>query len=411
MEMTRIYMNKIFMRLKNKTQLFSAQADDHYHTRLIHSLEVASISLNIAEKIKNKYLLDIIAIQKGSLLHDIGHTPFGHAGERTLHRILSGKDDCFGYVKDIKLFNIEQGFKHNINSGLLYKESTPYFKIEPKVMDAIVKHTEIYYKKKKSDIKLNYGLKYVISGIKELESDYYNHNPKYIEGYIVSIADEIAQICSDYLDLINFGSFQEDVKNTKLYNAIADIESLNYRKQAEFFCTHLINLFSKELLIKESSYILDEDSEFLSIIKEFNKIKKKCIQNNIGIKLFDASKETIIKTLYAFYYSYPLEMEKGIFDSICEALKNIERLSKSQYEEIKDIINSENKKEKTIEFVNKCKKNIVSKGLSKKEMQRNKTIVKIYIRYIAVYISKMTDNFASEKYKKIVSTKYFLKND
>ena len=78
---------------------------------------------------------------------------------------------------------------------------------------------------------------------------------------------------------------------------------------------------------------------------------------------------------------------------------------------IKDIINSENKKEKTIEFVNKCKKNIVSKGLSKKEMQRNKTIVKIYIRYIAVYISKMTDNFASEKYKKIVSTKYFLKND
>ena len=52
MELTRIYMNKIFMRLKNKTQLFSAQADDHYHTRLVHSLEVASISLNIAKKIK-----------------------------------------------------------------------------------------------------------------------------------------------------------------------------------------------------------------------------------------------------------------------------------------------------------------------------------------------------------------------
>ncbi len=52
MELTRIYMNKIFMRLKNKTQLFSAQADDHYHTRLVHSLEVASISLNIAKKLK-----------------------------------------------------------------------------------------------------------------------------------------------------------------------------------------------------------------------------------------------------------------------------------------------------------------------------------------------------------------------
>ena len=106
MEMTRIYMNKIFMRLKNKTQLFSAQADDHYHTRLIHSLEVASIALKIAEKIKDKYDLDVIAIQKGSLLHDIGHTPFGHAGERTLHKILSGEDDCFGYVEDIKSLNI-----------------------------------------------------------------------------------------------------------------------------------------------------------------------------------------------------------------------------------------------------------------------------------------------------------------
>ena len=54
MEISRIYMNKVFMRLKNKTQLFSAQADDHYHTRLIHSLEVSSIATNIGNKIKDK---------------------------------------------------------------------------------------------------------------------------------------------------------------------------------------------------------------------------------------------------------------------------------------------------------------------------------------------------------------------
>lgn len=417
MELTRIYMNKIFMRLKNKTQLFSAQADDHYHTRLVHSLEVASISLNIAKKIKDKFQLDLIVVQKGALLHDIGHTPFGHAGERTLHKILSGKDDCFGYVKEIKEFNIEQGFKHNINSGLLYKESTPYFKIDAKVMDAIIKHTDISYESKQDFNKdkkikeLDYGLTYVISGISELESKKYNdNNPKYIEEYIVSIADEIAQICSDYLDLVNFGDFKDDVKNTELYKNIKGISSLNYRKQAESFCTYLIDLFSNELLENNSWVILNKNSKFNLIIKDFKKIKKNCIEKNVGIKLFDSSKETIIKTLYAFYYTNPLEMEKGIFDSICTALSNIKGLSKKQYEEINNIIKTENKKEKTIKFIEECKAKINDSKISKNEIKRNKTVIKIFVRYIAVYISKMTDNFASEKYKKIVSGKYFLKN-
>ncbi len=408
MEMTRIYMNKIFMRLKNKTQLFSAQADDHYHTRLIHSLEVASIALSIAESIKSKYKdLDIVAIQKGALLHDIGHTPFGHAGERTLHKILSGNDDCFGYVKDIKDLKIQQGFKHNINSGLLYKEATPYFKIDAKVMDAIIKHTKIYYK---DEEKLDYGLRYVTSGISELERDYFHQEPKYIEGYIVAMADEIAQICSDYLDLINFDGFQESVKNTILYTSIRDIENLNYRKQAEVFCTYLIKLFSDELLGTKDEFILKDGSKFLFIIDDFNNSKKASIDENIGIKLFDSSKETIIKTLFAFYYKNPLEMEKGIFDSICDAMSSIEGLSQNQYNEIKGIKGSENKKGKMVEFIDNCKNNLLSSGLSNTEIKRNKEILRIFVRYIAVYISKMTDNFASEKYKKIVGAKYFLKN-
>lgn len=103
-------------------------------------------------------------------------------------------------------------------------------------------------------------------------------------------------------------------------------------------------------------------------------------------------------------------MEKGIFDSICTALSNIKGLSKKQYEEINNIIKTENKKEKTIKFIEECKAKINDSKISKNEIKRNKTVIKIFVRYIAVYISKMTDNFASEKYKKIVSGKYFLKN-
>lgn len=414
MEISRIYMNKVFMRLKNKTQLFSAQADDHYHTRLIHSLEVSSIATNIGNKIKDKYNIDLNAIQKGALLHDIGHTPFGHAGERTLHKILSGKDSCYNYVNDIKKYHLEQGFKHNINSGLLYKESTPYFKINYKVMDAIIKHTKIYYTKEDYDSKLDYGFNYVINGISELSNEYFNHNPKFLEGYIVSIADEIAQICSDYLDLVNFGGdFLSKIKKTKLYQSIDNISNMNYRKQAEAFCTYLSDIFIEELLLNNSNnFILKDKSKFLSLLNDFNNIKKKCIDKNIGIKLFDNSKATIIKTLFAFYYIYPSEIEKGIFDSICNNLKDINGLSKEQYIEINCIFNSDNKKDKIIEFILKTKENLIknTNSLSNNEIQRCKMILKTFIRYIAVFISKMTDNFASEKYKKIVSSKYFIKN-
>lgn len=411
MEVTRIYMNKIFMRLKNKTQLFSAQADDHYHTRLIHSLEVASISLIIADKLKNKYKLDLIALHKGALLHDIGHTPFGHAGERTLHNILSGKDDCYGYVDVIKKYDIKQGFKHNINSGLLYKESTKYFDIEPKVMDAIVKHTKICYtpKNNKNNNKmdnLDYGLEYVTSGIPELKENYRNHKPKYLEGYIVSMADEIAQICSDYLDLINFGDFKKEVKATKLYKSIHGINKLNYRKQAEEYCKKLIDLFSGDILRTKNGYILGEDSKFILTINEFNNVKDSCINKNTRIKLFDASKETIIRTLYAYYFTYPLEMEKGVFDSICVALGKIKGFSSEQYDEIRNLSKKRNKKEETIKFINNCRDNICNTNLSKNDIKRNKKVLKTFLRYIAVYISKMTDNFASEKYKKIVCAKF-----
>ena len=137
-------MNKNFARLKGKTQLFSVQADSNYHSRMEHSIEVQIIALEIARSINSLFELDIQVIEQASLLHDIGHTPFGHAGERTLHEILSGRDDCYGEVTEIKALGIEQGFKHNINSGLLYKSAKDYLGMNEKVMDGIIKHTKSF---------------------------------------------------------------------------------------------------------------------------------------------------------------------------------------------------------------------------------------------------------------------------
>lgn len=79
----RILHSKAFRRLKHKTQVFLAPEGDHYRTRLTHTLEVAQIARTIAKSLLlNEDLTEAIALG-----HDLGHTPFGHAGERALNRI------------------------------------------------------------------------------------------------------------------------------------------------------------------------------------------------------------------------------------------------------------------------------------------------------------------------------------
>ena len=82
----RIIHCKAFRRLKQKTQVFLSPEGDHYRTRLTHTLEVAQIARTIARALRlNEDLTEAIALG-----HDLGHTPFGHAGERALNRLCPG---------------------------------------------------------------------------------------------------------------------------------------------------------------------------------------------------------------------------------------------------------------------------------------------------------------------------------
>jgi len=82
----RIVHSKSFRRLKHKTQVFLSPAGDHYRTRLTHTLEVSQIARTISKALHlNEDLTEAI-----SLGHDLGHTPFGHAGEDTLNKIVPG---------------------------------------------------------------------------------------------------------------------------------------------------------------------------------------------------------------------------------------------------------------------------------------------------------------------------------
>ena len=111
----RILYSRAFRRLKGKTQVFLAGFDDHMRDRLTHTLEVAQLAKTISSSLG----LDEDLTEAIALGHDIGHTPFGHVGERTLNEIMSGKVN----IKNFNMCSSEQkGFKHNWQSLRVLEE-------------------------------------------------------------------------------------------------------------------------------------------------------------------------------------------------------------------------------------------------------------------------------------------------
>ena len=89
----RIIHARAFRRLENKTQVFTRRYSDHFRTRLTHTMEVAQISRTIAAQLK----LNVDLVEALALVHDIGHPPFGHAGERTLDQLMRQHGSFFDH--------------------------------------------------------------------------------------------------------------------------------------------------------------------------------------------------------------------------------------------------------------------------------------------------------------------------
>lgn len=155
----RIIYSKAFMRLKNKTQVFFSPEGDHYRTRLSHTLDVSQVARSIARALNlNEDLAEAIALG-----HDLGHTPFGHSGERCLNSLCS------------------KGFKHNEQSL--------------RVVDVLEKNGK--------------GLNLTF----EVRNGILNHKlsgePATLEGQAVSFADRISYVSHDISDAIRAGVITE----------------------------------------------------------------------------------------------------------------------------------------------------------------------------------------------------------
>lgn len=161
----RILHSKSFRRLKHKTQVFLAPFDDHFRTRLTHTLEVSQIARTIARALRlNEDLVEAI-----SLGHDLGHTPFGHCGEGVLDELVS------------------TGFHHNIQSVRVVRELEK-MNLCKETINGILTHT-------------------------------WGFEPQTMEAQVVQYADKIAYINHDIEDSIRAGIITEDdlPEESKLY--------------------------------------------------------------------------------------------------------------------------------------------------------------------------------------------------
>ncbi len=204
----RIIHSRAFRRLMHKTQIFNANKGDHFRNRLTHTLEVMQIGRSIG-RLLNLYidhLLDEDLIEAIAFGHDLGHTPFGHIGERTLNEIMES-----GIPNEVPAF--EQGFKHNYQSVRVVDhiesrcDDYAGINLTLAVREGIIKHTHLTTK--------NGGkIVYLPSDLKEKELRMDIPHSITLEGQVVAIADEIAQLTHDIEDgvrgnIISYDTFEK----------------------------------------------------------------------------------------------------------------------------------------------------------------------------------------------------------
>ena len=236
----RILHCKSFRRLKDKTQVFLTPDGDHYRTRLTHTLEVSQNARTIAKALRlNEDLVEAIALG-----HDLGHTPFGHAGERALNRICP------------------YGFEHNVQSV--------------RTVDKLEKNGQ--------------GLNLTA----EVRDGILNHQtagmPSTLEGKIVRLSDKIAYIHHDMDDAIRAGILTEK----DIPREIGDVIGYTTGERLDHFIHDIVTNSADRNDIKMSEPV----AEAMQKLRQFMFER---VYMNREAKSEEGKAEQLMETLYEHY--------------------------------------------------------------------------------------------------------------
>ncbi len=339
----RIIHSTAFRRLKHKTQVFVNTSGDHFRTRITHSLEVAQISRTLSKFFNlNEDLCETL-----SLAHDLGHTPFGHAGEEELNNCMKK----FG------------GFDHNIQTIriILFLENRYYgfngLNLTIETLDGLLKHNGPIKKKQKYN---------KILGKNSLKNKIqFLTNPS-LEAQIASISDDIAYNSHDLEDGLKSNLFK-----------LKDLEKIPVLKNIIFKHKKKIHNYSIDLVIRQ---IIRE------VINEMVKDVIASTQKNL--------KKYKIKSLNDVYRSkYPIVVFSKKMQKFDKKIKSFLRRKMYYHDSVR--INT-----------NKGKKIIKKLFTSIKKNPNNYLNVGKYdnlniARSICDFIAGMTDRYAINLYNKI----------
>jgi dGTPase len=237
-DVDRITYCKAFRRLKHKTQVFLSPEGDHYRTRMTHTLEVARIARTIARCLRlNEDLTEAVALG-----HDLGHTPFGHAGERALRRIHAG------------------GFQHNEQSlrvaDRLEKDGRG-LNLSREVLDGMLCHTG-------------------------------ERKPMTLEGNIVRLSDRIAYVNHDTDDAVRAGIMREEDIPASVREVIGD----SFSKRIDTVIRDVVASSDSEIRMSlPVAWAMDEFRSFMF----------QAVYQNPKAKSEESKVEGILAALYDYY--------------------------------------------------------------------------------------------------------------
>lgn len=247
----RIIHSKAFRRLKHKTQVYISPGD-HYRMRMTHSLEVAQISRTIARGLMlNEDLTEAIALG-----HDVGHTPFGHAGEFALQEIIGH------YKHNEQSLRVVEHLERN-GQGL---------NLTAEVKDGILNHTG-------------------------------SNKPFTLEGNIVCLGDRIAYLCHDYDDSIRALM----IKPADLPKAVADTLGTNPSNMITIMVSDIIRESVERNEIRTSTAIQRAMSEFREFM--FEKI-----YHSAALEADRKKAKYLIQRLYEYFMANPSELPEEFLE-------------------------------------------------------------------------------------------------
>jgi len=340
----RIIHSSSFRRLKHKTQVFVNTEGDHYRTRLTHSMEVSQIARTLARALGlNEDLSETL-----SLSHDLGHTPFGHAGEETLNQCMTK----YG------------GFDHNIQAlRIVTSIENKYYKFNGlnltiETLEGLIKHNGPVKNLTlhKSILKKNLFNKKIT----------FNSFPS-LETQVTAISDDIAYNNHDLEDGLRAGLFTIEKISTIPF--ISELINKHIKNIKKFRREVVINQIIRDLI---NLMVLDVLRTTNKNLKKINPSVVKDIYNHDSLVVDFSSKMKILdKQIKSF-------------------------LKRNMYNHPKVLVNT-NKGKKIIKdlfkFISKNPKKYINKNLFKNEKKE---------RVIADFIAGMSDRYAINMHKKII---------